>query len=874
MQLLKAPNVEPIAGYRLIAPLGKGGFGEVWKCEAPGGLYKAIKFVTNTGDLLHSDSSGAEQELRALQHVKAIRHPFLLSMDRVEVLDGELIIVMELADRSLNDLLEQYRAAGKPGLPRGEMLAYLLEAAEVLDLMNHEYGLQHLDIKPRNLFLLGRHVKVADFGLVNSLAELGGGKANASQLASITPLYASPESFLGKISLYSDQYSLAVSYCELLTGALPFEGKNYRQLALQHLQGEPDLSRLPEQDRPVVARALAKDPRLRFPSSTEFVRALEAAGSAPAVRVTPSWSGRDHLPTPHEINLNDTTNGEPQPPLARTGSRETMGVTLPPGAASVVSGAPIPTGTGALAGYKFLECLARGQTGELWKTLAPGGKKRLVRFVYGYDPRADADEDGALVRLRALKHPTLAEVEILLEDTGRLTLISDPGETTLAACLKECQAKGLRGIPREQLLECLRLTAEMLDALYQQHRLHHLSLNPRQIVLAGDVMWVGEFGLVELIWLPAGVQPAALNTRYSAPELFENQISRACDQYSLALIYQEMLTGVHPFRNLNQRQMAAPKLRGKPDLRMAPAPDRAVLLKALAAEPHDRYESCTQFVEALENGGAPIRAASRGVSTPGHAAPVAPSPGLANDVAEAVRKILGAALPATDDGQELHTYKTFHYLLRAGYAIEHRCFVRVIPGTLNMRLEGFCRQWQTRFSAKDDRTLTCQLATAGNLWQKALGKLPGLELSLLLHPPQDPHSSLTDITIEVVAINCAPPRSDEILLEYGPELFDSLRHYLQVSPERRRHERVPCDRRVRVVPCEHGSESGNPLLGQTRDISAGGAGLLLPCRPPSPEVYLHFSLPGGAETVSLLARVVRVEQRQDGRFHVGLSFVQ
>jgi len=268
MSFIREANAEPIPGYRLIEPLGTGGFGEVWKCEAPGGLYKAIKFVYGNLNAVDGESARAEQELNALNRVKEVRHPFVLSMDRIEVVAGELVIVMELADKSLYDLFVECQAAGLVGIPHDKLLRYLCDAAEALDHMIERHNLQHLDIKPRNLFLVSDRVKVADFGLVKHLERQSG------SMSSVTPLYAPPETFLGQISPHSDQYSLAIVYQELLTGQRPFSGKNPRQLAIQHTQDEPELRFLPEAERPVVARALAKEPAKRFPNCLSFMLAL------------------------------------------------------------------------------------------------------------------------------------------------------------------------------------------------------------------------------------------------------------------------------------------------------------------------------------------------------------------------------------------------------------------------------------------------------------------------------------------------------------------------------------------------------------------------------------------------------------------------
>src|SRR5579859_5530713 len=268
-------RAEPIPGYRLVERLGGGGFGEVWKAEAPGGLQKAIKFVF--GDLGSTDDDGhrAEQELKALSRVKTVRHPYILSLERYDILDGQLMIVMELADRNLWDRFKECRARGLPGIPRDELLGYMEESAEALDLMNDHYQLQHLDIKPQNLFLVFQHVKVADFGLVKDLEGM-----QASVTGGVTPVYAAPETFDGWVSRFCDQYSLGIVYQELLTGQRPFAGNNIRQLILQHLQAPPNVSPLPPGDQPAIARALSKTPDQRFPTCRELVEALKTGDTA------------------------------------------------------------------------------------------------------------------------------------------------------------------------------------------------------------------------------------------------------------------------------------------------------------------------------------------------------------------------------------------------------------------------------------------------------------------------------------------------------------------------------------------------------------------------------------------------------------------
>jgi serine/threonine protein kinase len=216
--------------------------------------------------------------MRALEMMKKIRHPNLLSIHGAGEHDKHLIIILELAERTLGDRLKELTVQGKKGLPVEELLNALEDAAKGIDYLNeprHELGehrgqsIQHRDIKPHNLLVVGNTVKVGDFGLAKMLTKSVGGHSGAMSVA-----YAAPEFFNDQTSNTSDQYSLAVTYCQLRGGRTPFTGSEAK-IMMGHMREPPDLNMLPvEQERRVVEKALAKNPKERYASCTEFVKVL------------------------------------------------------------------------------------------------------------------------------------------------------------------------------------------------------------------------------------------------------------------------------------------------------------------------------------------------------------------------------------------------------------------------------------------------------------------------------------------------------------------------------------------------------------------------------------------------------------------------
>jgi serine/threonine protein kinase, bacterial len=264
-------GLEPFPGYRLRRLLGYGSFAEVWEAETEDGSPVALKFLP-----AERQQAATPGELRALQTIRQFPHPNLIRVDRVWCQLGYIVIAMERADASLADLLATYRTeVGTAIIPEHACLL-LSQAAVALDFLNARrhvvedktVAIQHCDVKPSNMMLFGETVKLADFGL----AALVGGPVAARRPCG-TPSYAPPEVFRGRLSRHSDQFALAVSYCELRSGRMPFTPAP-RTFQPDYFHPPPDLSLLRPPERPILTRALAVAPEERWPSCLEFIDRL------------------------------------------------------------------------------------------------------------------------------------------------------------------------------------------------------------------------------------------------------------------------------------------------------------------------------------------------------------------------------------------------------------------------------------------------------------------------------------------------------------------------------------------------------------------------------------------------------------------------
>jgi serine/threonine-protein kinase len=263
-------GLEPYPGIRLRTRLGRGGFAEVWEAETTEGKNIALKFMPC------DDGLAASKEIRSIQAVRQLQHSNLIHIDKVWCYPGFVVIAMELADGSLQDLLEAYRLEFGTCIVPDQVCTLLGQAAKALDFLNtrqHQVdgqlvAIQHCDVKPSNLLLFGETVKVADFGLSAQTTTQLKAHRKAGTLN-----YTAPEVFQSRLSDRTDQYALAVTYCELRAGRLPFAdtGASFKG---DYTRPAPDLSMLPREEQPIINRALATVPQDRWPSCGEFIAQL------------------------------------------------------------------------------------------------------------------------------------------------------------------------------------------------------------------------------------------------------------------------------------------------------------------------------------------------------------------------------------------------------------------------------------------------------------------------------------------------------------------------------------------------------------------------------------------------------------------------
>ena len=297
--------------YEILGPLGRGGMGMVYKAfDRELGETVAIKVLRPD---VASESGRVEQRFRSeIRLARRVRHRNVCSVYGDGEHRGLLYICMEHVEGE--NLAQAAREAG--GLSTRAAWSATLQVAHGLRAI-HEAGVVHRDLKTANLMRDQQGaVRVMDFGIAKQHGSSGVTVTATGSLMG-TPEYMSPEQLRGDdVDFRSDLYSLGIVAYELFTGTLPFHGDTPVATIVKQLHDTPFLDRpaLPTALRPVLARALAKDPADRYPSADDMLRAIEAAHAiaAPGPDVSAA--------TLSLMRLEDDTRplaGRDRPPIAR-----------------------------------------------------------------------------------------------------------------------------------------------------------------------------------------------------------------------------------------------------------------------------------------------------------------------------------------------------------------------------------------------------------------------------------------------------------------------------------------------------------------------------------------------------------------------------
>jgi eukaryotic-like serine/threonine-protein kinase len=263
--------------YEILAFLGAGGMGEVWKARDT-----RLNRIVAVKRLTEQHSGRFEQEARA---IAALNHPHICQIYDV----GADYLVLEYLEGQT--LADRIRSGGGPGLPQEEVFRIARQIAEGLEEA-HRAGILHRDLKPGNVMITGKGVaKLLDFGLARLVR--GDAEVTQSQHGVVvgTAAYMSPEQAEGQpVDVRSDVFSFGAVLYEMISGSRAFGGTTSLQTMSAVVRDEPPpLQTSPSLDR-IVSRCLHKQPSQRFQTMGEVRTALDQSTTEPArpIQRTPS----------------------------------------------------------------------------------------------------------------------------------------------------------------------------------------------------------------------------------------------------------------------------------------------------------------------------------------------------------------------------------------------------------------------------------------------------------------------------------------------------------------------------------------------------------------------------------------------------------
>jgi hypothetical protein len=307
---------QEIAGYRLDTEIGRGSAATVYRARDERlGRVAALKILAPE---LAGDETFRQWFVPELRAVTAIRNPHIVPVFEAGLADGMLYLAMRYVPGGDVRAL----AVREGSMPVGRVAAIVWQAASALDAM-HAAGLVHRDVKPENILVdvtpEGRDwVYLSDFALRREPAQADGpawARSPMSTLACVAPELIEGGPADGR----ADEYALAASAFDLLTGWPPFFADDATALLQAHVsQPPPTLTsrrpELPATADDVMARALAKEPEQRYPSCREFAAALAGAlGLRPPPPALVHSAGPVSGPPPNQVYLAMPNAPAPRP---------------------------------------------------------------------------------------------------------------------------------------------------------------------------------------------------------------------------------------------------------------------------------------------------------------------------------------------------------------------------------------------------------------------------------------------------------------------------------------------------------------------------------------------------------------------------------